>query len=312
MNGEDPGTGVWPSTSVIIPTRDRPDMLDRAIRSVIDQEYPGRIECVVVFDRTVPRALIQPESQNRSAVAIENRGVPGPAGARNRGVQEASGELVAFCDDDDLWLPGKLRSQVALLRGRREVSAVTCGVLVHYRGRDVERVPRKERIELGDLTRSRFTAVHTSTLLVRREDYLGPIGPLDETMPEGYGEDYEWLLRAARWKPLAVVPRPLVSVDWHEASWFDRRWETIIGGIERLLEKHPEIKRDRIGLSRLYGRLAFAHAGAGRSRDARRWARRAISLNWRERRAYLALAVAARLVQARTVVELAHRTGRGV
>ncbi|HEX5915470.1 MAG TPA: hypothetical protein VFY54_20355, partial [Rubrobacter sp.] len=85
-----------------------------------------------------------------------------------------------------------------------------------------------------------------------------------------------------------------------------------IAGIERLLEKHPEIKRDRIGLSRLYGRLAFAHAGAGRSRDARRWARRAISLNWRERRAYLALAVAARLVQARTVVELAHRAGRGV
>jgi glycosyltransferase involved in cell wall biosynthesis len=312
MTGRHPGGEALPAVSVIIPTRDRPESLRGAIDAVLDQEYPGPIECVVVFDRTAPIPLTQPDAPGRTVVVMVNTRVPGPAGARNCGVENATGELVAFCDDDDRWLPGKLRSQVAALRARRDASAVTCGVLVHYRGRAAARVPNEERITLGDLTRSRFTSVHTSTLLVRREDYEGPIGPFDETMPEGYGEDYEWLLRAARWKPLVVVPRPLVRIDWHEASWFDRRWETIIAGIHRLLEKHPEIEDDRIGLARLYGRLAFAHAAAGRAREARAWSGRAISLNWRERRAYLALAVAARLVQARTIVAMAHRTGRGV
>jgi glycosyltransferase involved in cell wall biosynthesis len=306
------GAEAWPAVSVVIPTRDRPERLSQAIGSVVDQDYPGRIECIVVFDRTPPTPLTEPEGPARTVVAIENTRAPGPAGARNCGAEEATGELLAFCDDDDRWLPGKLREQAAVLRTRRDVSAITCGLLVHFRGRDVARVPSEERITLRDFTRSRFTAVHTSTLLVRREDYMGPIGPLDETMPEGYGEDYEWLLRAARWKPLAVVSRPLVRVDWHEASWFDRRWETIIGGIERLIEKHPEIKGDRLGLARLYGRLAFAHAAAGRPRDARIWARRAINLNWRERRAYLALLVATGLIRGHTVVHLAHRVGRGI
>jgi glycosyltransferase involved in cell wall biosynthesis len=302
----------WPAVSVILPTRDRPESLHRAVSSVLDQDYPGPVGCVVIFDRTPPVVLPGPKRPGRTIEAIENTGAPGPAGARNCGVRAATGELVAFCDDDDRWLPGKLRAQVSALRAQPDVSAVSCGVLVQYRGRSVARVSSRHRVHFEDLTRSRFTEVHTSTLLVRREDYLGSIGPLDETMPEGYGEDYEWLLRAARWRPLAVVPRALVSIDWHEASWFDRRWETIIAGIQRLLEKHPEIESDRIGLARLYGRLAFAHAAAGRPRDARSWSRRALWLNWRERRAYLALAVAARLVRARTVVALAHRTGRGV
>jgi glycosyltransferase involved in cell wall biosynthesis len=312
MNDRRRTADVWPAVSVILPTRDRPEALRRAVNSVLDQDYPGPVGCVVIFDRTPPVVLPDPKRPGRTIQAIENTGAPGPAGARNCGVRTATGELVAFCDDDDRWMPGKLRAQVAAFRAQPDASAVSCGVLVRYRGRSVARVPSQDRVHFEDLTRSRFTEIHTSTLLVRRDDYLGPIGPFDETMPDGYGEDYEWLLRATRWRPLLVVLRPLVRIDWHEASWFDRRWETIIAGIHRLLERHPEIEEDRIGLARLYGRLAFAHAAAGRARDARVWSRRAISLNWRERRAYLALAVAARVVRARTVVGLAHRAGRGV
>ena len=302
----------WPAVSVIIPTRDREGPLRRAIAGILDQEYPGAIECVVVFDRTPATPLPRPDARGRTVVATENTRTPGPAGARNAGIDAASGELLAFCDDDDRWLPGKLSHQVRALRAEPEASAVTCGVFVHYRNRAVARVPRTRLITLDALTRSRFTSIHTSTLVVRRRDYLGPIGPLDETMPAGYGEDYEWLLRAARWKPLLAVPRPLVRIDWHEASWFDRRWGTIIAGIHRLLEKHPEIEEDRVGLARLYGRLAFAHAAEGHAREAKLWSRRTVRLNWRERRAYLALAVAAGLIRARTIVRLAHRTGRGV
>jgi hypothetical protein len=134
----------------------------------------------------------------------------------------------------------------------------------------------------------------------------------DETMPAGYGEDYEWLLRAAAWRPLLAVRQALVLVDWHESSWFDGRWDTIIAAVTRLLETHPEIRRDRVGLSRLYGRLAFAHAAAGRRREAWRWIGRTLRVDVRERRPYLAAAVALRLVPPRLIMDLAHRSGRGI
>jgi glycosyltransferase involved in cell wall biosynthesis len=287
-------------------------MLHRAIQSVIDQAYGGRIECIVVSDTTDPLPLPEINRPGRSVLVTTNRRTPGPAGARNWGAETAGGELLAFCDDDDHWLPQKLERQVRALRMGPEASAATCGVYIHFRRRVSVRLPEAKRITLAHLTRSRSTAVHTSTFLVRRADYLGPIGPLDEAMPQGYGEDYEWLLRAARWKPVISVPEPLVRVYWHEASWFDGRWETIIAGIGRLLEKHPEMAQDPSGLARLYGRLAFAHAAAGHRREARRWARRSLGLNWRERRAYLALAVSLQLVPAHTILEFAHRTGRGV
>jgi glycosyltransferase involved in cell wall biosynthesis len=301
-----------PSVTVVIPTRDRPQLLSRAIESVLAQDYKGSIECVVVFDRGSPASPPHVSREGRTVAVIRNGRTPGPAGARNAGADAATGELLAFCDDDDEWLPSKLDTQVRALRSHAEAGVATCGLLVNYRNRLTTRLPASERITLPHLIRSRSTAVHTSTLLLRRDDFLDRIGPFDEEMPEGYGEDYEWLLRAAQWKPLVAVLQALVRIDWHDASWFDAKWDTIIAGIGRLLEKHPDIGRDPVGLSRLYGRLAFAHAAAGRDREARLWARRCIALNWWERRAYLALAVSLGLIPAHRVLELAHRTGRGI
>lgn len=307
-----PRTGPWPSVSVVIPTRDRPELVARAIDSVLGQDYRGSIECIVAFDRTSPVPLPHVSRRGRTLTTTTNGRTPGPAGARNSGADVATGELLAFCDDDDQWLPQKLESQVHALRSHPQAGAATCGLFIRYRNRVSVRLPDAELINLPHLIRSRSTAVHTSTLLLRRADYLGPIGPLDEGMPDGYGEDYEWLLRAASWKPLVAVLEPLVRIDWHEASWFDGKWHTIIAGIDRLMEKHPEIAQDPTGLSRLYGRLAFAHAAAGHGREARTWARRSFVLNWRERRAYLAVAVSLGLIPARKILELAHGVGRGV
>jgi glycosyltransferase involved in cell wall biosynthesis len=301
-----------PSISVVVPTRDREAELARALRSIVDQDYLGEIECVVVFDRTEPTAIPDLARPGRTLRAIRNRRTPGPAGARNAGAQEASGTLIAFCDDDDTWAREKLRLQVEALRSTPPGGAVTCGVIVRFGDRTVERVPAAGTITLDDLVRVRAAEIHTSSLLVRREDYFGAVGPLEESMPGGYGEDYEWLLRAARRQPLRVVRRPLVHVNWHDASWFDGRWDVIVAGIERLLELHPEIRRSRAGLARLYGRLAFATAAQGNRAEAWRWIARTVSTSVGERRAYLAAAVTTGLVPAQVFVRAAHRRGRGI
>src|SRR5450755_1561827 len=105
----------WPSVSVIVPTRDRPVMLDRAVRSIAGQSYPGEIECVIVFDQSDPAPVNVELPAGRRVRLLTNTRTPGAAGARNTGIIASEGAVVAFCDDDDVWDADKLRLQVELL-----------------------------------------------------------------------------------------------------------------------------------------------------------------------------------------------------
>jgi len=88
---------VWPLVTAVIPTKDRPQLLIRAVQSVIDQDYPGDIECLVVFDGT---EQVQPEvrlREGRTVRTLNNDRTPGLAGNRNTGYLAAAGELVGSC-----------------------------------------------------------------------------------------------------------------------------------------------------------------------------------------------------------------------
>ena len=303
---------AWPSVSVVVATRDRPELLRRAVAAILDQAYPGPVECLVVFDQSEPNLPWGDPGPGRHLVRLRNQRTPGLAGARNTGADHASGELLAFCDDDDEWLPGKLAKQVASLRGRPELAVVTTGVLVRYGDRTTARVAPTSVVTYRQLLRSRMVELHPSTVLVRRREFLTVIGPVDEDIPGSYGEDYEWLLRAARIAPVLAVREPLVTVHWHRSSFFADRWRMIISALTYLVDKHRDLQQEPAGLARIYGQIAFAHAALGERGDARCWARRTLSLDRRERRAYLALAVSLGLLRARTVVRLAHLAGKGI
>jgi glycosyltransferase involved in cell wall biosynthesis len=303
---------AWPSVSVVVATRDRPELLRRAVAAILGQTYEGPVECLVVFDQSDPALPWGDPGPGRRLRRLRNRRTPGLAGARNTGADHATGELLAFCDDDDEWLPDKLTEQVASLRGRPDLAVATTGVLVRYGDRIIVRVAPTSVVTYGQLLRSRMVELHPSTVVVRRQAFLGPIGPVDEDIPGSYAEDYEWLLRAARIAPVLAVQEPLVTVHWHRSSFFADRWRMIISALTYLVDKHRELQREPAGLARIYGQIAFAHAALGERGDARSWARRTLSLDRRERRAYLALAVSLGLVRARTVVRLAHLAGKGI
>jgi glycosyltransferase involved in cell wall biosynthesis len=301
-----------PSVSAVIATRDRPAALRRAIAGVLTQDYDGVVECVVVFDGADPMDLSDaapPPNGHRSLTVVRNTRTPGLAGARNSGVDAGFGDLVAFCDDDDEWLPGKLVAQVDVLQRSTSPVAVT-GIRVVYADRETDRIP-PEAVTLDLLLHTRVTQVHPSSVEVEREAFVDAIGPVDEAIPGSYGEDYEWLLRAAALGPIAAVQRPLVAVQWG-GSLFADRWQTIIDAIAYLTDKHPDLLADRANAARLFGRVAFAHAALGHRGDAVRWAWRGWRRRPLERRPYLALAVAAGLVRASTIQHRANRAGRGV
>ena len=303
-----------PTVSAVVATRDRPEMLRRAVESILTQDYEGTVECLVVFDRSDPEDLsdLDPIAPGRTLAVMRNDRTPGLAGARNAGANAASGELLAFCDDDDEWLPDKLRRQVEALRAAPSSSTATAGIEVVTGDRVTIRLPPGDRVTLPMLLRSRAAATHPSTILVRREAFFGRIGPVDEQIPGSYGEDYEWLLRAARSGPIAAVPAPLVRVHWHAGSHFADRWRTIAEAIGYLIAKHPDVVADPRNRARLFGRVAFAHAALGERREARRWAWRSLRAWPLERRPWLALGVSLRLARAGTIQRWANRTGRGI
>lgn len=311
MTATGPAVGVdWPLVTAIIPTRDRPEFLTRAVSAVVRQDYPGEIECIAVFDQQTPSLPEIDVPQGRELRAVANDRSPGLAGARNSGALAARGTLLAFCDDDDEWLPNKLTLQVAAFLRRPDASAATCGISVVTGTRTIPRLPSKELIVLDDVTRSRRMEVHSSTLMMERARFLGDIGMIDEGIPGSYGEDSDWILRAVAIAPMVAVRQPLVRVHW-QTSYFSDRWQTMIPALHYQLEKHPELARQPRNLSRMYGRLAFAHAAIGQRTDARMWARRSIRLDWRQPRGYLSYLVTLGL-SPRLVQRVVNASGRGV
>ncbi|GAA3258331.1 glycosyltransferase family 2 protein [Nonomuraea helvata] len=301
---------MTPSVGVVIPTRgDRPAQLREAVESALCQEHPGRLSVVVVADGVAPADVDVPASVR----VLPNTRTPGLPGARNTGIAACGTDLVAFCDDDDLWLPGKLAAQVRALRDRGGAFA-SCGIEVEYvreeRGPgEPARVPRlagRDTVTADDLTRSRMVMVHSSTFLFERGALWA-----DETAPNGQNEDWDLALRAAKRRPITYVDRPLVRVRWG-ASHYVARWADRIAGLDWMLARHPELAVDPRGAARVCGQLAFAHAALGHRREATRWAVRALMTRLGEPRAPIALAVAAGLVSAPTILSALHRRGHGI
>lgn len=338
------GPASAPAVSVVIATHDRPALLRKALTAVLTQTYDGPIECVVVFDQapvdtslpasilaevatghpgvlaedgpvtdpeTASARAVTPSGLARSVTAIANDRTPGLAGARNTGITASQGDLVAFCDDDDEWLPGKLDAQVAELL-RSDTDVVVSGIEVQYEERTAIRVPNPTDLTVSELARRRVMEAHPSTVVVRRKALLDTIGLIDEAIPGSYGEDFDWMLRAAQAGPIAVVARPLVRVLWGSQSYFQQRWRTIIEAIDYGLRKHAVLSEDPRGLARLTGRKAFAYAALGETRAALWFAWRAFRLNWKEQRVYIAVLVALRLLTADRALRMAHNRGRGI
>ena len=302
-----------PSVSVLIPTRGRPELVRAAVRAALAQEYEGNIEVIVVFDQETVDPLddIEVPAGSRVLRALANSRTPGLAGGRNTGILAAHGELVAFCDDDDEWMPTKTRRQVEAWREDPSAVLVATGIRIVTSDGTHDRLP-PERSDFPDLLKSRITELHPSSYLLRREDLLGDIGLIDEVLPRSYGEDYDLLLQAARVGHVLGVREPLIIVGWNQASFFKEDWQGIADALSYLLTKHPEFAHSAIGSARIEGQIAFALAALGQHAGARRWAGMAIRHDHSQIRAYAAMAIAARLVPPGPLVHMVNRRGRGL
>lgn len=305
---------IPPSVTAVVATHGRGELLRRALRSIAAQEYAGQLEIVVVFDQSDVDALddLRPDLPSRVVLEVcGNDRSPGLAGARNTGIARASGDLIAFCDDDDEWMPGKLTAQVALWEEHPEASMVACGISIVTQEGTIDRRPPQVTTR-EDLLRSRVGELHPSSFVFCRTDLLALPGGVDESIPFGYGEDYDFLLRVTEHGPIVSVAHELVIVHWDRDSYFAGRWERMAEGLSYLVAKHPDLLDDGRNAARMCGQVAFAYAAAGEQAAARTWTRRTLRHRPTEPRAWLALLTMTRLLSPQFTVAALNRRGRGV
>ena len=303
-----------PAVSAVIATNGkRPETLRTAVRSILDQDYAGFIEVVVVYDRVEPDLLEDVQvPENRKLITIANTRTGGLAGGRNSGILAAIGEIIGFCDDDDYWMPTKLTEQLALWNAHPEAVAVSSGITVRSGGRDIERLAPK-RASFDDFLLSRITEIHPSAMLYARQDLVTDhLGLVDEELPASYGEDYDLLLRATRYGDVFSVQKPLILVLWDRPSFFAGKWQAMADGLTYILQKFPEFERSPSGLARIAGQIAFVHAALGHRDLARSYARSALKRDKKQLRAWAAYVVALGIVKPQLLLDLVQKTGRGL
>ena len=205
---EDIAAPDGPKVSVVIPTYNRAHLLRRALDSVFAQTY-GNFELLLIDDgSTDDTAGLVAGYDDPRLRYLRQDGNRGVAAARNRGMREASGSLIAFLDSDDEWLPEKLARHVAVFEANPpSVGLIYSGVeTVDAKGGRRVDLPVHRGLMHGQLLLSNVL-VGGSCAMVRRS-VVATVGYFDESLTAI--EDYEYWLRIARFYRFEVVPAPLV------------------------------------------------------------------------------------------------------
>ena len=258
--------------SVVIPTFNRADFVREAITSVLRQDYPD-IELVVVDDgsRDGTRAVVSDFGPPVQYLWHENRGV---SAARNRGVAASTGDLIAFLDSDDLWLPSKASAQVAYFEAHPDAQACHTDEIWIRRGVRVNerRIHRKQGgwQFLASLPRC---LISPSAVMLRRTLW-DRLGGFDERLPAC--EDYDLWLRLTAVVPVGFLPARLVIKRGGHADQLSRTTPALdryrIKALEKALTMPLPATHRRAVLEQLVAKCRIVAQGAGKRHHTDRWA----------------------------------------
>ncbi len=218
MRTEDAGRVVTPTVSVIITTYNYAAFISEAIDSVLNQTVSAD-EIIVVDDGSTDDTFdVLARYRQRGQITYVRQPNQGPSAARNRGIQESSGNLVAFLDADDTWLSEKLELQLAWLEDHLDASMVSGQMIWWHVEGGSRRVVRFEPLSPTRLRRElviRNVAGNPSMALIRR-NAIDKVGIFDTALR--WGEDWEFFFRLSRVGELGFVTEPVIVYRWHRQN----------------------------------------------------------------------------------------------
>lgn len=207
-----------PLVSVVVPTYNRSTLLRETIASILGQTLQD-FEIIIVDNMSDDDTAHQLASLGDSRIQhIKNPNYGVIAVNRNIGARRAVGKYVAFCDDDDLWMPDKLARQVAAMESDSEVAlCYTNGCT--FRGADVVHDRMVSRLAFDNHFRHLLwdNCIPSSSVVIRKT-ILETTGLIDEAPSLVAVEDYEMWLRIAHESKLVFLDEALIKYRLHQRS----------------------------------------------------------------------------------------------
>ncbi|MBN8521971.1 MAG: glycosyltransferase family 2 protein [Alphaproteobacteria bacterium] len=226
------------SISVIIPSYNRADLLDRTLRSVSAQSLPP-LEVIIVDDCSTDNTdQIMPELKARyadlSVVFIRHPENKGEAGARNTGILAARGEYLAFLDSDDEWLPQKLERQISFMHSEK-MDGCFCEFFITVDGNYDQSVPvtTQDEMIVPEYLMTKGCGYGTGTNLLISKKAIGS-HLFDENLR--LFTDLDWLYRVTQTATIKILHEPLAY--YHKAPM--RPGDYILKRAETFEEKYKD------------------------------------------------------------------------
>jgi glycosyltransferase involved in cell wall biosynthesis len=195
-----------PLVSVIIPTYNRGWILKEAIDSVLGQDFKD-FELIVIDDGSTDNtpAILETFGPAIRVVQQANQGV---SAARNKGIAAASGQLLAFLDSDDIWLPQKLSRQVDFFDTKAD--ALICQTEEIWIRNGVRVNPKKRHHKFSGMIfeHSLALCLVSPSAVISRRALFDAVGRFDESLPAC--EDYDLWLRVSCTYPIHLIDTPLI------------------------------------------------------------------------------------------------------
>jgi glycosyltransferase involved in cell wall biosynthesis len=257
------------AVTVVIPTRNRSDLLRLTLTSVLRQREVD-LRIIIVDDASTENLTdVVSRFADPRVTVVRQRVKKGVSAARNRGAAEATTEWVAFCDDDDVWSPDKLRRQLACARSPARDWAYAGCVLVDAQLEIHGGTPPVAAEAMSAALQSYNAVPAGASNVIVRTDVLKRVGGFDESLT--HVPDWDLWLRLARHGVAACVDEPLVGYRIHAGNASFRTTEML--DELRLLERRHGLTGTR---SRFHRHLAHLCLRANRRREALMYLLRAI------------------------------------
>lgn len=249
-------TGIDPLISVIIPTYNRANVLERAINSALKQTHQN-LEVLVVNDGSTDNTSKTVNNfDDRRINYFQHNSNKGANTARNLGIRKSNGQYVAFLDDDDYWHKRKIELQLKKFReSEDDVGIVYCKVaVVRKNKKKFVTTPDIEGYVFKDALRMELNEAINSSMLFRRY-YLQKVMPLDESLPGA--QDTDLVIQLSKFCRFKYVDKILVFKESSEKS-INSSVNKDVGRV-MVLKKHsklydkffPSTKRSLLGMSYL-------------------------------------------------------------
>jgi glycosyltransferase involved in cell wall biosynthesis len=198
------------TVSVIIPVYNGEQYIQSTVDAIFQQTYPIH-EVIIVDDGSTDRtwSVVQKLIHTSTKIIFLKQKNAGPASARNTGIRQSTGEYIAFCDADDVWVPEKIEKQMKVFE-HTNASLVFSGI--RYIGLQTGELLPDNDVSVKKLFQKNY--IPNSSVVLHRS-IIDSVGLINESKIFFAVEDYQYWLRIATNHVIFGIPEPLVQYRVH-------------------------------------------------------------------------------------------------